>query len=219
MAATTPCPLPPSTDPTRRGVADQPRRRSPETPPSPEPECLESARWARLADAFANGDTAAFETVRNFADSVLRSQRGYDLGADWEDCLQDAMLSLWNQLRRRPLDDARAFGGYVRTTTIRKLADRRRRKKHEAAHPDAIADDVDDYLWPATTAPTSSGALALKEALDRLPTRQREAVVGVYAVGHTYLEHAHAKGVPFGSLKRDLRRGLEALRAALDVAA
>lgn len=56
---------------------------------------------------------------------------------------------------------------------------------------------------------------ALARALDKLPARQRTAVVLVHALGHTHREVASMLGVSVGTIQTHVARGVRALRAEL----
>ncbi len=56
---------------------------------------------------------------------------------------------------------------------------------------------------------------AVERAMERLPVDQREAVVLRHRVGLTHEEMAETLGVPVGTVKSRIARGLAALRAEL----
>ena len=67
--------------------------------------------------------------------------------------------------------------------------------------------------------PTQGGhadALAVQQALARLPEEQRSAVALVLVEGLSYKEAAHVMEIPIGTLTSRLARGREALQALLD---
>ena len=59
-------------------------------------------------------------------------------------------------------------------------------------------------------------ALRLDAAIARLPAEQREVVVLRHQLGLTHEEMCGTLGVPLGTVKSWIRRGLERLRACLD---
>ena len=66
--------------------------------------------------------------------------------------------------------------------------------------------------------PTQGGhadALAVQQALARLPEEQRSAVALVLVEGLSYKEAAHVMEIPIGTLTSRLARGREALQALL----
>jgi RNA polymerase sigma factor (sigma-70 family) len=58
-------------------------------------------------------------------------------------------------------------------------------------------------------------AFVVRQALARLPLAQREVLVLRYFVGMTDVEIASTLGVPLGTAKSHLRRGLDAMRKEL----
>ncbi|MFF1354447.1 sigma-70 family RNA polymerase sigma factor [Streptomyces sp. NPDC058297] len=58
--------------------------------------------------------------------------------------------------------------------------------------------------------------IEMREALDRLPSRHREAVVEVYFLGRTCAELAEELGIPASSARSRLYHGIRALRGILD---
>lgn len=69
----------------------------------------------------------------------------------------------------------------------------------------------------ADTSPSSSEADNLDRALGRLGDRQRAIFDLHYRKGMTHYEVASVLEVPLGTVKSDLRRGLDELRAALKI--
>ena len=59
------------------------------------------------------------------------------------------------------------------------------------------------------------GSLEIRDAILKLPEKQRLAVLSVYLEGRTYDEAARHTEIPLGSLKRYLRDGLATLQAEL----
>ncbi len=108
-----------------------------------------------------------------------------------------APLAAWmfGILRNAWLDELRARG---RRARLHLLAEDRT-EGSAGASPDAQAE-----------------ALALEDALARLPEEQRAAVALVLIEGLSYKEAAHVMEVPIGTLTSRLARGREALQEMLE---
>ena len=132
---------------------------------------------------------------------ILRSH------ADAEEIVIDTMVTAWERIGS--LRDASALRPWlVRIATRYALARRRR------AAPEHVP-------WLETAGPISPAAdperIALAEALDALPPRQRASLSLHYYAGLSVAETASALGISPNTAKFHLKAGLEELRAALDV--
>ncbi|MFC7649775.1 SigE family RNA polymerase sigma factor [Streptosporangium lutulentum] len=133
------------------------------------------------------------------------------LGADDpEDIAQEAFARL--HARRSRLRDDGAAVAYVRSIVCNLTRNRLRHLRLVRLRP----------LEPPPAAPSSEHAVIVAEkhqellaAVDRLPRRQREALVLRYWLDLSGLEIADAMGVSPGSVKTHTSRGLAALGRAL----
>ncbi|MDP1820279.1 MAG: RNA polymerase sigma factor [Acidimicrobiales bacterium] len=134
-----------------------------------------------------------------------------------EDLTQEVFLQLWRQPER--YDPSR---GSLRTfllTVTRNLAidklrsdvARRAREQQDAARPKVLstADEPDHGLLLAERRAT------IGRALGDLPEAERDAVVMAYYGGRTYREAAVLLGVPEGTVKSRIRRGLGRMHETL----
>ncbi|MFM5930395.1 MAG: sigma-70 family RNA polymerase sigma factor [Novosphingobium sp.] len=134
-----------------------------------------------------------------------------------EDALQDVYVNLWNVADR--FDPARAspvswLAVFARNRTI----DRLRRRRHVAsAAPVEAAEQVADPQ------PTAEAALLAGEAdarihgcLDGLDDPQRGAIRTAFFDGVTYSDLAQRLGMPLGTVKSWVRRGLARLKVCLE---
>ncbi len=181
----------------------------------PSEESLESVDWAGVVERIFSGDRAAFIELARLVTGHLAHWRAFDFRADWDDLVQEVVIAVVNATREGRIEDARALPGYVRQVTRFKFIDRLRLRQREASdvQPEAAAADA---AWPRDPDElTPESRLALWQAVDHLPEKQRIAVVEVYARDKTYEQVERETGIPLGSLKRHLREGLRALRNAL----
>jgi RNA polymerase sigma-70 factor (ECF subfamily) len=161
----------------------------------------------------AAGDAAAFRTladlhlskVMNFAYRLLHDR------AEAEDVAQETFLRLWK--------DAGRYEPRARVTTwLHRIAhnlciDRLRARQ---AHPTTEGvDEARSPDEPAGLLASKQTAIAVDEALARLPDRQRAAITLVHYQGLGNAEAADVLGVGVEALESLLARGRRALRAGL----
>jgi RNA polymerase sigma-70 factor (ECF subfamily) len=127
-----------------------------------------------------------------------------------EDVIAEVFVSLW--FFPEKFDPARGtLLAYLRLKARGRSIDIVRseaaRTRRETAEPPTFSDfNAEGALIGA------EGALAVREALDRLPLVQREAIVLAFFSGLTYTEVAIRLGVPEGTVKSRIRMGLSRLR-------
>jgi RNA polymerase sigma-70 factor (ECF subfamily) len=123
-----------------------------------------------------------------------------------EDALQEALATAWQQ--RWPIDDLRAW--------VTKAALNQARSKGRRLGAERRAHERAAQFRPerAAAAPAPLDGL-LDAALRRLPARQREIVVLHYLLDLSVVDVAATLGVTPGTVKTQLHRAREALRARL----
>jgi len=183
---------------------------------------VDAQNWLPIVEQALAGDRVAYARLARLVTGHLAHWRAYDFRADWDDIVQEVLLSVVRAYRESRLDAPGALQAYVRQATRFKFIDRIRATKRRAIDKDP-ADSADrgeaDAHWPPS-APIGAEAaeirVTLASAVLALPERERQAVYEVHVRGRTYEEAAEATGIPLGSLKRALREGLRALRGVLD---
>lgn len=137
-----------------------------------------------------------------------------------QDVTQDVFLRIWRTPSRF---DARRgeLGSYLRLMARSRALDLWReqqaagraqdRMESTAAHQATWSDDD----RPANVIELRAQRDVVRDALARLPLKQREAIVLAYFGGLTADEIARRAGVPLGTAKSRLRLGLDKLRAEL----
>jgi RNA polymerase sigma-70 factor (ECF subfamily) len=168
------------------------------------------------------GDRNAYASLARLVTGHLAHWRAYDFRADWDDMVQDVLISVVGAYREGRLDAPGALQAYLRQATRFKFIDRIRASKHRATEldPEKFQDGSGDgAAWPphqSIEAESLELRLVLARAVDALPERERLAILEVHVRGRTYDEAAEITGIPLGSLKRALRAGLAQLRKKLD---
>lgn len=129
-----------------------------------------------------------------------------------EDAVQEALVSAWRDLPS--LRNTEAWDAWLYRLTVRSCyrhtrRDRRRNLVELRAMPDANTDHISDVALSLVERDR------LERELGRLPVDQRAVVVVRFYLGCTLPEAAEILGVPLGTAKSRLNRGLLALRAAI----
>lgn len=145
-----------------------------------------TARDAVLLARFAGGDQSAARalTLRHAPRVLALARRMLRDPAEAEDVTQEAMLRLW---RMAPdwQEDGAALGTWLYRVASNLCIDRLRRRREVAT--DAVPELADEAPPPLERLQDGARAEALGAALDRLPERQRLAVV---------LRHLEDRGNP-----------------------
>jgi RNA polymerase sigma-70 factor (ECF subfamily) len=181
------------------------------------PQSSGAAELSALLVRAANGDQAAFQdfydrTAAKLFGIIVRIlvERG-----DAEDVLQEVYVTVWRKAAE--FDAARASPVTWAATIARNRAiDRLRARGSRPAAPLDEAMDVRDESPGADSLLESAGEAArVQSALATLEPRHAEAIRSCYFEGLTYEAMAVREGVPVGTLKSWVRRGLLRMRAEL----
>jgi RNA polymerase sigma-70 factor (ECF subfamily) len=159
------------------------------------------------------GDRLALLRVSRLINGFLGRWNAYDFRDEWDDLIQEVVLAAGLAMRDGKLRERGAIVGYLRTTARFKFVDRL--KRHLRCSEDETLpweEVVEGPLEPSASEADPHTARDVRQALDQLPEKRREAVVAVYLEGRTYEEASTSTGIPLGSLKRYLREGLAQLR-------
>jgi RNA polymerase sigma-70 factor (sigma-E family) len=125
--------------------------------------------------------------------------------AEAEDLLQSALAKTYLAWDR--INDRAAVDGYVRRAMVNTQISWWRRRKLEVYPTDVLPDQpVDDHTW------RSELHDVLGRALDRLPKRQRLAVMLRYYEDMSEAEIADVLGVSVGTVKSTVSRAMAKLR-------
>lgn len=166
-------------------------------------------RVARLLAASAAGDEAAFRTLHGLTHDYLHHVAVRMLGSPSlaEEALQEAYLNIWlhaGSFRR---------GGGSPMTWLIAIVRHRALSLLRSAPPcaQALSDDIAEV---APFDPVGYGSL--ERALARLDPPQRQSIALAFGHDMTHAEIARHLGVPLGTAKSWVRRGLERLRTCLE---
>jgi RNA polymerase sigma factor (sigma-70 family) len=164
-----------------------------------------------LAHRFPLGDGAALEEAYDRHARLVYALALRALGAhhDAEDVTQQVFVRAWRG--RAGFDPGRgSLGGWLVGITRRQIADRfatRARDRDLADLAGRVAEPVvgdvpDDVV----------DAVVVADEIERLPTQQRTVVRLTFFADLTHQQISDATGLPLGTVKSHLRRGLERLR-------
>lgn len=183
---------------------------------TPEARARLKAAMVRLA----SGDSSALEQVYESTRVKLFGICLRILGdrKEAEDALQDVYLNLWQRADRYDPDRASPIS-WLATFARNRAVDRLRKGKVRAGTV-----GVEEAAPLADVAPLADAQLIDAERSERihhcietLDEKQRESIRTAFFEGRTYAELAEQQGVPLGTMKSWVRRGLQKLKACLEV--
>lgn len=190
--------------------------------PASRAAAVASASDEELLVAAAGGDQAAFAALYDRASSAVlgvcvRVVRDRTMA---EEVLQEVMVEAWRKAARFDPERGSALA-WLTTLAHRRAVDRVRseqahRDRHERA---ATTEHQPAFDIVADEVATRAEHRLVREALDALTARQREAVELAYFGGRTYRDVAEVLQIPEGTAKSRLRDGLERLRRTLEASA
>jgi RNA polymerase sigma-70 factor (ECF subfamily) len=166
-----------------------------------------------LARAFVRGDDDALRQIYERHGALVygycRKAVGADLAAD---ATQEVFVAAWRSRER--FDASRGgLAGWLVGIARFKVVDQIRARER---HPSPTADTPE----PATSEPSDLDRVAdrmlVDAALAQLPKRARSVLELAFLGDHTHVEIAEKTGIPLGTIKSDIRRGLARLRAELE---
>ena len=163
----------------------------------------------------ARGDHEAFDGLVRFASNRLygiayRILRDQYLA---EDALQQALMSIWNELPK--LRDPDRFDAWTYRVIVRSATAEARKAGRGGATTALLPDDAD-----VSRAPDDYGAVADRDALERgfsrITAEQRSVLVLQHYAGLSQAEIADVLGIPLGTAGSRIHYAARALRAAIE---
>ena len=169
-----------------------------------------------LVERIIVGDDSALATAYDQFGAVVFGVALRLVGADHAtDICQDVFITLWDHPERFD-EGGGSLRAFLVTIARRRCIDHLRRGGRRAAN-EARAHRGDPLTVPDVdeSALTLLTAQRLREALDHLPDRQREAIELAYFGGLSFREVAAATGATEGTAKSRIRLGLQRLATVL----
>ncbi len=173
----------------------------------------EHARW--IEAVATHGDREAFANLFAFYAPRLKSylmRAGATPGAA-EDFAQDALLTVW---RKAALFDAgkASAATWVYVIARNRRLDALRRERLPMPTPEVELAGEAPAL-PDARLNAEQDADRVRRAMERLPEDQREVLTLAYFSDHPYAEVARQLGMPLGTVKSKIRKGMIRLRKLL----
>ena len=174
-----------------------------------------------LMQKVARRDECAFSELYDRFSSPLFGLMRQMLGDEQEaeDVLQEGFVNLWDRTGSFDPEKGKAFSWAVMIFR-NKAIDRIRARGRRARLNEKAAEEPG--LWTGDTVPNADSsadeqdrATLVRKALSALPTEQRRLIELAFLKGETHHQIAELLGMPLGSVKTSIRRGLLRLRGAL----
>ena len=204
---------------TRDAVAATSMAEAGEQQPVASDRADDDAHWAALMLRAQDGDKDAYRVLlKSIAPYVRAIARRYlGRGEDAEDAVQDVLMVVHGI--RHTFERGRPFKPWLGTIASRRCIDLLRRRAHRAQHEMADAVDVDHHAHgdpgPEDTLIREHEARRVRNAVDELPARQRDAI-SMLRLQELSLNEASAHSKQsVGSLKVACHRAIGSLQRAL----
>ena len=169
--------------------------------------------WSPCMARAQGGDKDAYRRLLESVTPYLRSlARGSFRGpADIEDAVQDVLLTV--HAIRHTYDPARPFGPWLVAIAHRRIVDCLRRQGRSRTREVALEEEHETFsTLQANFLETASDGRALRDAIERLPSGQRDAVRMLKLNEMSLKEAAAASGMSVPALKVAAHRGLKNLK-------
>ncbi|MEA5363479.1 sigma-70 family RNA polymerase sigma factor [Amycolatopsis sp., V23-08] len=135
--------------------------------------------------------------------------------ADVDDVVQATFVSAWNG--RRTYDPEKAgLLAWLLGITRRRIVDLLRARGRQQRDSDAAAAVAPAEGFTAESPERVLDRLVVADGLTRLPESQREVLQLAFYADLTHTQIAEQTGLPLGTVKSHLRRGMQNLRSQLD---
>ncbi len=174
----------------------------------------EVTAWVTAAQ---NGDRQAFENlVARFEASVQAN--AYRRLGNWEEAVdlsQDVFFQAFRRLDQLLVPEA--FGGWLKTMTVRMCINRSsRRRKPIAIEQETLEATCVVECDPLDVVLASERCEQLNEGLQRLSKMDRQTLEAFYMRGQSLIEMADAFDAPIGTIKRRLHTARKRLATLVD---
>ncbi len=172
---------------------------------------------AELVIAAKAGDRDAFGELAVRFEGMVQSVALRRLGnhAEAQELAQEVLLRAMDRLHQ--LSEPAAFGGWIRSITVRMAINRQvRRRRTVDAEPQTLEATCIDESTPFDSAVSVERAQLVHDGLNRLGEMDRETLVAFYVHGQSLIEMSEAFDAPIGTIKRRLHVARKRLAAELE---
>lgn len=169
--------------------------------------------WSVYMARAQGGDRGAYRRLLEDLTPYIRSiaARHFQNSGDIEDAVQEVLLTV--HAVRHTYDPARPFGPWLVAIANRRVVDGLRRQGRSRAREVALDIEHETFAAPqANLAETASDGRVLRNAIEQLPSGQRDAIRMLKLQEMSLKEAAAASGVSVAALKVATHRGLKNLR-------
>src|SRR5712692_7242180 len=172
--------------------------------------------WSIYMARAQGGDRDAYRRLLEDVTPYLRSiaARHFRNSGDIEDTVQEVLLTV--HAVRHTYDPARPFGPWLVAIANRRVVDGLRRQGRSRAREVALDLEHETFAAPqANLAETASDGRMLRDAIEQLPSGQRDAVRMLKLQEMSLKEAAAASGMTVAALKVATHRAVKSLRKVL----
>jgi len=178
-----------------------------------------SGRLREALVGVAAGDRGAFETVYRLTSAKLFGVclRILTKRSDAEDVLQETYTAIWHKAALYDPERASAIAWLVMIARNKAIDRMRADANDRYTAPIELAAEIGDAAGqPAAATEADDERRGLDRCLGELEPRQRGLIRTAFFEGVTYENLAARGGVPLGTVKSWIRRGLIKLKACLE---
>ena len=169
--------------------------------------------WSVYMARAQGGDREAYRRLLEDVTPYLRSiaAQHFQNSGDIEDTVQEVLLTV--HAIRHAYDPARPFGPWLVAIANRRVVDGLRRQGRSRAREVALETGHETFAAPQANLPeTASDGRVLRDAIEQLPSGQRDAIRMLKLQEMSLKEAAAASGMSIAALKVAMHRGLKNLR-------
>jgi len=169
-----------------------------------------------LAARLVRGDESALEVVYDRWSALVHTYALRALGDahDAEDVTQQVFVSAWRS-RHTLTPSASALPAWLIGIARHKIADVRAARARDARRSEAVA-ALPDLDVDQSADEEVAERLVVRQAVDELPDPRRTIVLLSFWQGLSHTEIAETVGLPLGTVKSHVRRGLIQLHQQLE---
>jgi len=181
------------------------------------PVALREVDWSILMARAQSGDREAYRRLLDEVTPYVRSlaARSHRDPSDIEDTVQDVLLTV--HAIRHTYDPARPFGPWLVAIAHRRIVDRLRRQGRTRQHETPLASEHETLAaTEANYLEDSVDLVAVREAVERLPPGQHEAIKLMKLQEMSLRQAATVSGLSIAALKVATHRGIKNLRKLLN---